>query len=121
MESKRNETFAMIFLGPEDIQMTWSTRQGSHKVATRSEMRPGGRARHPPMSAPHDSTDLFLPPIYSQISQNLLGEPRKYFYTAATFCTREVLSMDLLGRPTGGDSIMEGFYINTITSPMKPW
>ena len=38
--------------------------------------------------------------------------------TAGTFCTREIpyaaFSSDLLE----GDSIMEGFYINTIASPM---
>ena len=113
MEPKRNETFAMIFLGPEDIQRTWSTRQGSHEAATRMEGAP------PPLWAPRDSTDLFLPPIYSQIFQNLSGEPRKHISTAATFCTREIPSGALSSVLPEGDSITEGFYINTITSPMK--
>ena len=49
MESKRNETFAMIFLGPEDIQRAWSARHESHEVATRSGGAPRGvgRAPHP--------------------------------------------------------------------------
>ena len=34
-ESKRNKTFVMIFLGPEDTQETWSWSQGSFEVATR--------------------------------------------------------------------------------------
>src|SRR5215216_1959092 len=96
MESKRNETFAMIFLGPEDIQRTWSTRQESHEVATRTEGAP------PPLWAPRDSTDLFLPPIYSHIFQNQSGEPRKHFSTTAIFCTREIRSRDLFRRPAGG-------------------
>ena len=35
-ESERNETFAMIFLRPEDTQRAWSARQESHEAATRS-------------------------------------------------------------------------------------
>ena len=41
-ESKRNKTFAMIFLGPEDTQETWSASQKSHEAATRVEGVPGG-------------------------------------------------------------------------------
>ena len=41
-ESKRNKTFVMIFLGPEDIHRTWSSSQRSHEVATRTEGAPGG-------------------------------------------------------------------------------
>ena len=44
-ESKRNETFAMIFLGPEDIQKTWSASQKSHEAATRVEGTPRGVGR----------------------------------------------------------------------------
>ena len=39
-ESKRNKTFAMIFLGPEDTRETWSASQKSHEVATRVEGAP---------------------------------------------------------------------------------
>ena len=41
-ESKWNETSAMIFLGPEDIQRAWSARQESHEAATRSGGAPRG-------------------------------------------------------------------------------
>ena len=41
-ESKRNETFAMIFLGPEDTQETWRSSQKSHEAATRTEGAPRG-------------------------------------------------------------------------------
>ena len=39
-ESKRNKTFAMIFLGPEDTQETWSLSQKSHMAARRVEGAP---------------------------------------------------------------------------------
>ena len=41
-KSKRNKTFAMIFLGLEDTQETWSARQKSHEAATRVEGAPRG-------------------------------------------------------------------------------
>ena len=45
-ESKRNKTYAMIFLGPEDTQETWSASQKSHEAATRVESASQvGRAR----------------------------------------------------------------------------
>ena len=46
-ESKRNETFAMIFLGLEDIQRTWSVSRGSHEATTRTEGTPRGVGRAP--------------------------------------------------------------------------
>ena len=58
-ESKRNETFTMIFLGPEDIQRTWSASHGSHKAATRTEDAPSGVGR-----APHHCGPLVTPPTY---------------------------------------------------------
>ena len=92
----------MIFLGPEDIQRTWSTRQGSHEVATRTEGAP------PPLWAPHDSTDLVPSPIYSHIPQNQHREPRKHFSTAETFFTHEIPSRGLFRRPAGGGFDHEG-------------
>ena len=47
-ESKWNKTFAMIFLGPEDTQETWSASEKSHEAATRVEGAPRGRARPQP-------------------------------------------------------------------------
>ena len=60
-ESKWNKTFAMIFLGPEDTQETWSTSQRSFEAATRVEGAP------PTLWAPRGSPDLDLPPIYTLI------------------------------------------------------
>ena len=41
-ESKRNETFAMIFLGPKADQKTWSWSLERHEEATRQEGAPRG-------------------------------------------------------------------------------
>ena len=41
-KSKRNETFAMIFLGTKAIQKTWSWSLERHEAATRQEGAPRG-------------------------------------------------------------------------------
>ena len=46
-ESKWNETFGRVIFGMEEIQETWSRRQGSFKVATRQ-----GGAPAPPGAPP---------------------------------------------------------------------
>ena len=60
-ESKRNETFARIFLGTNAIQETWSGSERCNEAATRQEGTP------PPSWAPRSSTDLLLSPIYTLI------------------------------------------------------
>ena len=47
--TKRNKTFVMIFLGPEDTQETWSASQKSHEAAIRVEgaLRGAGIAPQP--------------------------------------------------------------------------
>ena len=52
MESKWNKTFAMIFLGPEDTQETWSASQKSHEAATRVEGVPRGVGHAPDLVGP---------------------------------------------------------------------
>ena len=52
MESKRNETFVMIFLGPKANQETWSWSQRRHEASTRQE------------GAPHPRGPLVAPPAY---------------------------------------------------------
>ena len=47
------------------------------------------------------------------------GAPRNPISTAATFCTHEIPLGAFSGAPPEGESITEGFYINTIASPMK--
>ena len=50
--TKRNKTFAMIFLRPEDTQETWSASQKSHEAATRVEGAPQGVGRAPDLVGP---------------------------------------------------------------------
>ena len=119
MESKRNKTFAIIFLRPEDTQETWRTSQGSFEATTRVEGAPGGWGAPPTLWAHRASHNLILPPIYSHISPNHQKHPRKHFSTAATFCSREIPSWGLFWHPAGGDSITEGIYINSIALTMK--
>ena len=79
------------------------TSRGLGVHVRKATRRPQGReARPPPLWAPRDSTDLFLPPIYSQISQNQPGEPRNHFSTTSTFYTREIPSRGLFRRPAWG-------------------
>ena len=96
MESKRNETFGRVIFGTNVIQRTWSGRQEITKEATRQGARP------PPSWAPHGSTDLLLPPIYTYVPPNHRRAPRKPNSTAATFCTREIPSWGLFRRLAGG-------------------
>lgn len=118
-ESKWNETFTMLFLGPKTIQKTWSRSLELHEEATRQEGAPRGVGVPPPSWAPRSSTDVLLSPIYTLIPQKHQGDPQNHFSTAATFCTvRSHLGTFSRNLPEG-ESIMEGFYINTIASPMN--
>ena len=117
-DSKRNETFGNVIFGTNVIQRTWSGCQAINEEATRQGARlPPGRALHPrgPLVAPptyffllyiptypkniqeHDET-LFLPPQPSEPVTSHLGA--------------------FSGAPPEGALITEGFYINTIASPM---
>ena len=46
-EAKRNKTFIMIFLGPEDTQKTWGGGQNTHEDSTSNRGHPRGHA-YPP-------------------------------------------------------------------------
>ena len=97
-ESKRNKTFVMIFLGPEDLEMKSEEPRGGHKEGGCAQ----GVGRAPPMWAPRACPDLVSSPTYSHIFPNQPGEPRKHFSTAATFCSREIPSWGLFRHPAGG-------------------
>ena len=51
-ESKRNKTFAMIFLGPEHIQRAWSASQRSQEAAARTKGAPRGVGHTPYLVVP---------------------------------------------------------------------
>ena len=118
MESKWNETFGSVVFGTNVIQRTWSARQATDEEATRQGARlPPGRALHPRGAHVAPPTYFFLLyiPTYPQtirsIHENLIPPPQP-----------SVPVRSLLGAFSGvlpeGALITEGFYINTIASPM---
>ena len=118
-ESKRNETFGSDLFGTNVIQKTWSASQEAIEKATRVEGAPPYWACPPASWAPRASTDLLLPPIYTHAPRKHQKRPRKNISTAITFCIREIPSWSLRRCSAGGESTMEGFYINTIAPPMS--
>ena len=101
----------MIF-SPNVIQETWTLLQGTKEAVTRVGARP------PTSWAPYCSTDVLLPPIYTYVPQtirygakNLIPPPQPSVPVRSHLgaCSEA---------PPEGASIMEGFYINTIASPM---
>ena len=90
--------------------------QGGHKDGGRAQ----GVGCAPTLWAPWCPPDLDLPPISSHIFPHHQKHPRKHFSTAATFYSCEIPLGAFFGILPEGDSITEGFYINTIASPMKP-
>ena len=111
-ESKRNETFGSVIFGTNVIQRTWSGRQAINKEATRQ-----GRALHPrwPLVAPPTYFFLLYIPTYPETieehHENLIPPPQP------SVPVRSHLGA-FSGAPPEGASITEGFYINTIASPM---
>ena len=99
---------------PGDLEWTSSKQRGSHEARRRAQ----GVGAPPPSWAPRGSTDLLLSPIYTHIPWKHLRAPRNPISTAATFCTREIPSWGFFCALPEGESITEGFYINTIASPM---
>ena len=83
------------------IQETWTLLQG-----VKEEVNKGGgcppRAHPPPSWAPHCSTDVLLPPIYTYVPPNDQIRSQKPNSTAATFCTREIPSWGLFRSSAGG-------------------
>ena len=119
-ESKRNETFGNVIFGTNVIQRTWSGRQETNEESTRQ----GGAPTPPPRGALHPHGAHVAPPTYFFLlyiptypqtirtdHENLIPPPQP-----------SVPVMSHLGAFSGvlpkGDSIMEGFYINTIAPPM---
>ena len=117
-ESKRNETFGNVIFSSDKIQESWTLRQESHEAVMRVEGAPSPWARPHASWAPRSSTDALLPPIYIHVPPNDRGRSQKPNSTAATFCIHEIHLGAYSGDPPEGASITEGFYINTIASPM---
>ena len=108
----------MIFLGPEDTQETWSGRQAINEAATRQGVRLPPRHALPPrgpLVAPPTYFFLLYIPMYPETNQEhhetLFPPPQP------SVPVRSHLGA-FSGAPPEGETIMEGFYINTIASPM---
>ena len=94
---------------PEDLELKYGTPRGGHE--------PGGRA--PTLIGPmelHRHTSFAY--IYSYTLKTSGGAMKPLFHRR-NLCTREIPSGAFSGDLPKGESIMEGFYINTIASPMK--
>ena len=113
-ESKRNETFGNVIFSPNMIQETWTLLQGTKEAVTRVGARP------PTSWAPCCSTDVLLPPIYTYVPPNDQRRSQKNLIPPPqpSVSTRSHLGA-CSGAPPEGASTTEGFYINTIASPMK--
>ena len=118
-ESKRNETFGNVIFGTNVIQRTWSLRKAINEEGTRQGGAPTSprRALHPrgPLVAPPTYFFLLYIPMY----------PGNIIYGAKTLFPPPQPSVPMRshlgafsGAPPEGALITEGFYINTIASPM---
>ena len=117
-ESKRNETFGRVIFRTNVIQETWSGRQERSEEATRQGGAPAPWARpHPrgPLAAP--PTYFFL--LYISIYPENIQEHHETLFPPPqpSVPVRSHLGAFSDDQPEG-ESIMEGFYINTIASPM---
>ena len=118
-ESKRNETFGSDLFGTNVIQRTWSGSQETREAATRVPGTPPtcGRAPHPrgPLAAPPTYFFLLYIPIYPE---NIQEHHETLFPPPQPSVPMRSHLGAFSGAPPEGDSITEGFYINTIASPM---
>ena len=117
-ESKWNETFTMIFLGPTSIHKTWSRSLELHEAATRQEGAPRGVGAPPPSWAPRGPPTYFFR-LYILIYHENIREHYETLFPPPqpSVPVRSHLGA-FFGAPLEEESITEGFYINTIASPM---
>ena len=117
-ESKRNETFGNVIFGTNVIQRTWSPRQEINQESTRQGVRlPPGHALHPRGAHVAPPTYFFLLyiPTYPQTTR--YGAKNLIPPSQPSVPVRSHLGA-FSGAPPEGALITEGFYINTIASPM---
>ena len=99
---------------PEDLEWTSRKKRGGHEAGRRA--CPLGAP--PPSWAPRSSTDLLLPPIYIHIPEKIQEHHETLFQTPQPSVPVRYHLGAFFGALPEGESIMEGFYINTIASPM---
>ena len=116
-ESKRKKISEKIFSGTEEDRRAWGPSQESPRGPT--SPHPAARGpRHAGLWAPWRSPDLDLAPINSQIfPKNQESIVITFLPPQAFVSTRSHLG-HVLVPCRRGDSDTEGFFINTMTSPM---
>ena len=117
-ESKRNETSGKVIFGTEAIQGTWSgCKEASRRPRGRGARLPPGRALHPrgPFVAPPTYFFLLYIPTYPE---NIRGGSKTLFPPPQPSEPVRFHHGAFSGAPLKGALITEGFYINTIASPM---
>ena len=105
------------------LEQTWS--RGLGVDVKKSTRRPRGReARLPPGRAPHPCGPLVAPPTYffllymSIYPKNIQEHHETLFPPPQPSVPKRSHLGAFSGAPPEGESITEGFYINTIASPM---
>ena len=118
-ESKWNETFGNVIFGTNMIQRTWSPCKAINEESTRQ-----GGAPTPPRRALHPRGAHVAPPTYFFLLY-IPMYPKNIIYRAKTLFPPPQPSVPVRshlgafsGAPPEGALITEGFYINTIASPM---
>ena len=112
-ESKRNETFGNVIFGTNVIQRTWSLRQEINQESTRQGGAPSTLVGPTLLHRRTSSSYIYLrtPKPIEASTKNLIPPPQP-----------SVPVRSHLGAFSGvlpeGALITEGFYINTIASPM---
>ena len=79
----------------------------------------GWRARPPISWASRAATDLLLPPIYTYVPRKHPGAPQITISTTVTFCIHKIPSWSPCRHSAGGETTMEGLYINILAPPMS--
>ena len=116
---KRNETFGSVIFGTNVIQRTWSERQETNEEATRQ-----GGVPAPPGRTPHPRGALVAPPTYFFLlylftyPENIQEHHETLFPPPQPSVPKRSHLGAFFGAPSEGESITEGFYINTIASSM---
>ena len=119
-ESKPNETFGGVIFGTNVIQRTWSGSQETSEATTRVPGAPprGGHAPHPRGSLEHQPTYFFLLYI-STYPENIQEHHEKLIPPPQPSVSARSHLGAFAGAPPEGESTTDGFYINTIASPMS--
>ena len=110
---KRNKSFAMIFLRPEDTYGTWSPSHKSHEVAARVE---GAPLPCGPLGTLLTQPFVLYIHIYSK---TLRASQKNTFPPLQPSLPMRSHLGAFFGILPEGDSITEGIYINPIALPMK--